>query len=194
MGKTKNKAILEFVKYLTEVGERAIKRAYNSKEYKNRTYNLRDSYASAVYVNGVLYRDTIRYVGEEMSTIDQAINAVYSGRGHGETFPDRRGERHRFGDQVTIWGREEVDRFLADYKPERRGIELVVVAAMWYASILEKGTIGRKYRVISGAIDTLVQAKSEIGGKTQIYMLESFRDLSKYSSGSFTIQKQLLVV
>jgi hypothetical protein len=39
-----------------------------------------------------------------------------------------------------------------------------------------------------------VQAKSEIGGKTQIYMLESFRDLSKYSSGSFTIQKQLLVV
>lgn len=190
MAKTKNKALLSLVNNLTNLGEMAITTAYNARGYKNRTYNLHDSYASAVYVNGVLYRDTIRFVGNEMSKSDREINATAPFR----TRPDRRGHLFEEGDTISVNGRDEAYRFFTDYRPPKgKGLELVLIAGMFYASILER----RKYHVISDVTSILGSAlnriNKEAGGGATLYKLDVWRNLDVYGRGSFTIKDKQLI-
>ena len=58
MAQKKGKIMNALIDELTKDGEELIKLAYNTRGWRNDTYNLHDSYASAVYVHGVLYRRT----------------------------------------------------------------------------------------------------------------------------------------
>lgn len=119
------------IKSLADEGGRIIREAYESKGFKNRTGNLHDSYVSAVFVNGRLQKDTIRYVGAEMSsTYREYANSTVG------------------GEVEATRGREEADKFLAKYQfaeGRQNGIVLVVAAAMFYSTIVER----RGYQVLS---------------------------------------------
>lgn len=125
--------INKIVDMLANEGGKLILQAVNSRDYTHRTYNLHDSYGSAVYLNGALVDKSIRTL-EPMATEAKK----YKGS--------------------KLKGSEEIMRYFRSYKPKSE-IELLVVAAMPYGWVLEKGEGGlrRKYKVISG-INTEVTA------------------------------------
>ena len=127
------------ISFLAMIGEKSIQEAYQNRGFTNRTYNLKDSYGSAVYYNGALLDTTIRYIGPP------------------EAKTKRRGKS----------GREEVNKFFRDYSPKSNGYEIVVVATMPYAGELELGggQLKRKYHVMAGARDLLERVAAKYGAK-----------------------------
>lgn len=154
------------VSALADEGLYAISQAYEKRGYTNRLYNLHDSYGSAVFVDGVLDRSTIRYIDPEMSKKGLSMGWVWT---KGRSMPDFRGNRRLEGDEITMNGREEVMDFFQHYSAPRGEICLVIVAAMFYASILEhgQGSLKRKYAVISGAKTTLNTVQKTYGGSIE---------------------------
>lgn len=148
---------------LAKDGEIAIQTAYNRRDFTNRTYNLHDSYGSAVYHNGRLLKKTIRYVGPEQATTGLNQGRVWN---KGRSMPNYKGERRFKGDEVEMRGREEVMDFFSQYTPQGRGLELVIVAAMFYASFLEDGAgnMKRKYKVISGGATAMQELAVKYNG------------------------------
>lgn len=96
--------------------------------------NLHDSFGSAVYVDGQLRRDTVRFVDSELWSKGK----------------ERSGKDH-------LQGRSRLWEYLESIHPKRGKNEpvLVCVAAMYYTKFLEKGTHRGRYKiqVISGARD-----------------------------------------
>lgn len=127
------------ITFLAMIGEKAIQEAYQSRGFTNRTYNLKDSYGSAVYYNGALLDDTIRYIGP----------------------PEAKTKR------LGKSGREEVNKFFRDYSPTSKGYEIVVIATMPYAGELETGggRLKRKYHVMVGARGLLERVASRFKAK-----------------------------
>lgn len=119
------------IKSLADEGGRIIEEAYKTRGFTNRTGNLHDSYVSAVFLNGRLQKDTIRYVGSEMSsTYREYPNSIVGGEVEAKK------------------GREEANKFLAEYqfsKGRQGGVVLVIAATMFYSNIVES----RGYRVLS---------------------------------------------
>lgn len=112
---------------LALIGKTLLPKAFDESTYTNRTYNLSDSYGWAVYYNGVLKRKGF------------LLNQVAS-------------EPHASGKD----GRQEVEDFFNSYSANSRGHELIFVAAMFYAGILESGVgLSTKYVVISSIKDDL---------------------------------------
>ena len=141
----------DLVNALAKLGGEAALYAYRKKSFTNRTFNLHDSYGSAVYVNGVLQERTIRYAGGQMShrpgILKQVGNAPKKRR-------SQLGQRsYRYGKN----GRDVLHVFFRGnqwYKGHtfgKSGIVLVVVAAMWYAGMLAK----KGYRVAGAANEYL---------------------------------------
>lgn len=140
----------DLVNALAKLGGEAALYAYRKKSFTNRTFNLHDSYGSAVYVNGVLQEETIRYAGGQMSHRPGFLKQT------GKT-PKKRsklGQRsYRYGKN----GRDVLHVFFRGnqwYKGHtfgKSGIVLVVVAAMWYAGMLAK----KGYRVAGAANEYL---------------------------------------
>ena len=82
-------------------------------------------------------------------------------------------------DTIYAEGRKEVDRFFLDYQSKgasKNGVELVIIAAMFYASILEggRGTLRRKYQVISGATNLMGSLANKYGA--DLYTLDVWRN------------------
>lgn len=104
-----------------------------SKAWDDVTFNLLDSIGSAVYINGVLKSDTIRFV----------TNTPLGGRTRDAI--DSRS------------GRQALMDYFRSIRPNqgKNEITLVCVAAMYYAKFLEEGTHrgGYKIKVISSAAD-----------------------------------------
>lgn len=124
----------DMVKALSVLGYYAMLDAYKKHTFTHRTRNLHDSYASAVYVNGKLIESSIRYIGGQLS--------------------------RQYDPKTKKNGRQTVDDYLRSHKygETNQEIVLVVIAAMYYAGILEKGDKNRgsrgpgaKYIVISPA-------------------------------------------
>ena len=158
--------IKALISQLANDGEKAIREAYEGREFTNRTYNLHDSYGSAVYYNGNLVKSSIRYVGAEMAKEVDWRSQGWIWKG-GRTMPDFRGKRRLNNDEVFMNGREEVMDFFSHYKPKnRKGIDLVIIAAMFYADILEegKGKLKRKYKVISEGEDYMKNVATHFRG------------------------------
>lgn len=191
---TQNKFQRRLINELAEDGARAIHFAFASRGFVNRSYNLHDSYGSAVFVNGSLYPDTIRYVGSAQARESSSRElGNYSGD---RTWPDKQGKRTLTGDTIYVQGREEVYRFFLDYQAKgtmKSGIELVVVAAMFYASILEggRGTLRRKYQVISGATNVLSALTKKYGA--DLYHLDIWKHQDKISRGAFEFRGRTLI-
>lgn len=120
------------VKALADDGERVIRRAYNSKRWNNRLNNLWDSFVSAVFIDGKLQSNTVRYANDKPESKGSRIYGWVSGN---------------VGD-IDITGRGEAANFLASYQLRHgfeKGIRLVVAATMFYATFLED----QGYQVIS---------------------------------------------
>lgn len=124
----KDEAVRSIAMELAEEGKKLINIAYESREFKNRTYNLHDSYGSCVFYNGKEYPNTRRYVGKQATVW--------------KTAPDG----------TPVLGRNEVDKFFDEYRCWNKGFTLVTVAAIFYAGILE---LKYKYQVISGLNDSM---------------------------------------
>ena len=139
----KNSLIRQLIHELASDGKNAIQEAYKTKDYQNRTYNLHDSYGSAVYYNGVLQVDTIYYLSPNSTTAKKWYGTLMKGH-------------------------DELIDFLQEYQGQKNGIELIIVAAMPYASILEEGSGGlkRKYKVISGAYSEMQSLQKKYKGST----------------------------
>lgn len=118
--------INKFVDMLSDEGGKLILQAVNSRDYTHRTYNLHDSYGSAVYLNGKLVEKSVMLLGSKATKAKK-----YKGN--------------------EMRGAEEIMKYFRSYEP-KSAIELVVAAAMPYGVVLEKGGGGlrRKYKVISG--------------------------------------------
>lgn len=108
-------------------------RPQQSEGWYSRRGNLHDSFGSAVYVDGKLRADTIRYVDDE----------IWS----------------KSGDPKFGKGRQVLNDFFRTtrHKSSKSSIVLVVVAAMPYTQYLEEGTHAGGYviQVISDALDYL---------------------------------------
>lgn len=125
---------------LTNEGQRIIYEAYQTSTFKNRSYNLHDSYVSAVFYKGTLLSKTIRYVGPESSKWKREYSNSMVG-----------------GEYEAKSGREEALKFLqkVQFGHQPKGLTLIVAAAMFYSSILE----GHGYKVLSHVDYELEQLK-----------------------------------
>lgn len=119
-----------YIQRLADLGEEAIRYAYKRKQYRNRTKNLRDSYASAVYQKGVLIESSIRFIGKQ-----QAVK----------------------NDKYKGYGRDRAMEFLQNPPAYVKNADfyLLCVAAEPYARYLEEGSsyAQEKIQVISAASD-----------------------------------------
>lgn len=184
--KAYDKALKELIDYLTVEGEKVIKDAYRQRGYRNQTYNLHDSYGSAVYQDGRLLKHTIRYVGKEKAKSMGRNTLLTAGQESDEV------ERKRF----DLSGREDVNAFFEGYKPKtKKGLELVVIAAMVYASYLE---IRHKYQVISSAVTGLSgiakELEKKLGGKIDGYEMNAWRNEDALGVGAYTIRGEQKVI
>jgi hypothetical protein len=135
----KDKATKALVEALTTVGWQVAMEAYRRKTYTNRTFNLHDSYGSAVYVDGVLQPDTKKYVNRSRSKRNDV---------HGHIDSDNRYAPYGLN------GRRALDDFFDNLKiSKRRKVTLVVAAAMWYGELVEsKGFIVLDEKFVENAV------------------------------------------
>lgn len=114
----KDKLTKVLVEAFTSLGYFAALTAYREHSFQHRTYNLHDSYGSAVFVNGKLVRDSIKFVNRSRSKKKDTHS-------------------HSIGGAKT--GREALIRFFENTHIGRSNnyITIVVAAAMWYAENVE---------------------------------------------------------
>lgn len=188
----------EVIDYLTQQGERIIKTAYSRRGWRNRTYNLHDSYGSAVFKNGTLLRNTIRYISSEPKA-NAYRNSKELGDYRGQRSKAQKGSSYREfkkadkparfldGDTIQAYGRDEVNKFFNSYKlATESGLELVVVAAMYYAGILES----RQYQVISSATTELNKIAQLLGKGVDVYALEIDRNRDEaFTNSAFDVRR-----
>jgi len=93
---------------LHKIGMDGVKYAIEHHVFKNRTYNLQDSYGYAIYRNGAMVGDPV--ILDKKATV--AIKGMY--------------------------GYDECVKKLNEFKPESSAWTLVVMAGMYYASYVEE--------------------------------------------------------
>lgn len=121
----KDRVLNMMIDELKMYGKMVMEEAYNTRDFTNRTHNLKDSYGSAVYYNGQMVNGTLQTLGA----------------------PEATESKDWYGKKLR--GRKVVTNYLKnEYKPQKKGLSLAVVAAMPYRDVLE---IKYKYRVITGA-------------------------------------------
>lgn len=125
---------------LAREGKRLIMLAYASRGWNNRTKNLKDSYVSAVFVDGKLDESTVNF-------LSRTPEATRSNKG--------------------LRGRQEAMFFLEDIgaRLKKKGICLVIGAAMPYSYKLEKDG----YRVLAN-IHTDLSELATVGVKGLRYV------------------------
>lgn len=127
----KDVATVALIDALTALGEQAALSAYKSarfapNSYTNRSYNLHDSYGSAVYINGDLVKDSIRCINRSMSKAkDKHAPSGYE-------------------DGVTALNTYFKEAFVVR---KRDSFTILVAAAMWYASMVEGMKEGTGFKV-----------------------------------------------
>ena len=134
MGKLYDTYYEQVIEYLAKEGERLATEAYKTKETKNRTYNQADAFGYAVYHN------------KELKAKGYANPAQQAARMH-----------KGYGSIPTGYGRDWLDSYLLNFKPESDGFVLVVLNATYYTKFLEEGTNAakRKFAVISQIYDKM---------------------------------------
>ena len=138
------------IDYLAAQGQRMVDEAYRSKDAQDRSGNMHDAYGWAVYVNGSVVRK-----GDAGTQMSQEIHKGWAKHG----IP-------------ADTGRGYLEEFFATYQDvPQKGMALVVVNAVYYASILEEGAQGRpavqqatQYRIISQVADTMYDIKRNFKG------------------------------
>lgn len=118
-GPVKNAMMRDIAKELKTIAWKVALKAYKSARFKNQSYNLHDSYGSAVFINGILVEGSIKYVERSRS---------------------KRVDRHSHSITGARTGREALERLFRTPWIVRKkdSITVVVAAAMWYAQHVDK--------------------------------------------------------
>lgn len=122
---------------LLKAGKRIVHEAIETRTYEHDTFNLHDSYGAAVFYNGKIIRE---YYPPQKATEPQLTD-----------------------DGLYVYGSDDIkEYFRIEYVPEQ-GLELAVVASMWYGTELEKGKrpLKRKYKVISQIYSEMVELQKK---------------------------------
>ena len=134
----------DLVNACATLGYKAAMDAYRNHTYQHRTYALHDSYGSAVYLDGRLVPETIRYVNRARQTKGD----IRGWRGSS----DPEGMRGKNFDT----GRKALQAYFENpprMSKRSKGIIILVVAAQWYATILEgKGYVVLDPRTVASSI------------------------------------------
>ena len=134
----------DLVNACATLGYKAAMDAYRNHTYQHRTYALHDSYGSAVYLDGRLVPETIRYINRARQTKSD----IRGWRGSS----DPEGMRGKNFDT----GRKALQAYLENpprMSKRSKGITILVVAAQWYAMILEgKGYVVLNPRTVASSI------------------------------------------
>jgi hypothetical protein len=135
----------EFLDYLEIEARKTLDNIISGVDYTNRTFNLYDSYAYGIYLNGTLRRTSAtlrdRDSGESVSVGTRAPKATKPRIWYGE----------------ETWGKVMRDMMFdteGGYRPSTtKGYVVVFAASMPYAPILDAGggSLRRKYNVIAHA-------------------------------------------
>ena len=128
---------------LDKEGKRILAECEQERTYTHQTQNLYDSYGYGVYYNGKLQRKGFLSASE---------TATETKKWYG----------------VEISGREQIENFLMSEYKSPKGIELVIVAAMPYAEVLENASSGQhqKYKVISMSYNKLKDLSNQVKGSS----------------------------
>lgn len=137
-------------KSLAKEGQRIIRRGYLSRKWKNRTYNLYNSYVAGVIANGKIR--SIMYLGPEHAP-DQKYN---TGGRYGKKFHST---SRKIGYNDAERGRREANNFIMSYAKQHKSkkVTLVIGVAMFYAGILER----KGYHVLLGVGAELQNTKAK---------------------------------
>jgi hypothetical protein len=142
----KEQGIKITIQQLASQGERIIRECESERSYTHRTHNLQDSYGYGVYAEG--RKVASGYLGGQ--------NASEPKKWYGQ----------------TVSGRTEIEQYLNNYSSPD-GMELIIVAAMPYAEVLENGgasngrfTYQHKYKVISMSYDKLKSLQGAFPGSS----------------------------
>ena len=153
MGRLVDLYIDKMVRYLAKEGARLAKRAADTKNTKNRTFNQEDAFGYVVFYDGKV-------------------------KSKGYANPTPKAEKgHKGWDAIGIpdgSGREWLDDFMQTWKPESRGFVLIIVNAAFYSVIQEekRGAVQSDYRIISQLKDDMNDlGKKFRGANSSIKML-----------------------
>lgn len=143
-------------KSLAKEGQRIIRKAYLGRKWKNRTYNLYNSYVAGVIVNGRVR--SIMYLGPEHAP-DPKYNKGYK---YGKKFHST---SRKVGYNDAERGRREANNFIMSYAKQhvpawnskQPKVTLVIGVAMFYAGILER----KGYHVLLGVGAELQNTKAK---------------------------------
>lgn len=137
-------------KSLAKEGQRIIRKAYLGRKWKNRTYNLYNSYVAGVIVNGRVR--SIMYLGPEHAP-DPRYNKGYK---YGKKFHST---SRKIGYNDAERGRREANNFIMSYAKQHKSkkVTLVIGVAMFYAGILER----KGYHVLLGVGAELQNTKAK---------------------------------
>lgn len=133
---------------LAKEGQRIIREAYLKRNWKNRTYNLYNSYVAAVIVSGTVRK--VMFLGPERKP-SKRPNDNYDRPYYA---PDR---TQKGG--IDVGGRDEALNFVMSYAAQhkQKKVTLVVGAAMFYAGILESNG----YHVLAGIDESMKEIKAK---------------------------------
>ena len=129
----------KIVDYLSGQGKKIIHDAIQTKDTRQRTQNQNDAYGWAVYYNG-----------REMR------------RGYWTSAPQANEKRNGWANAGINpgYGREDLVKYLDEYKPKSNGFQLIVVNAVFYTAIQEAGggRLKHKYRIITQEFSNMAEA------------------------------------
>ena len=129
----------KIVDYLAGQGKKIIHDAIQTKDTRQRTQNQNDAYGWAVYYNG-----------REMR------------RGYWTSAPQANEKRNGWANAGINpgYGREDLVKYLDEYKPKSNGFQLIVVNAVFYTAIHEAGggRLKHKYRFITQEFSNMAEA------------------------------------
>lgn len=134
--KSKTPILDAVINELADKGLQLIEKAYNNRQWNNQTYNLHDSYCSCVYVNNQYVSESIRYLGEPLAN----------------QYP-----KGKYSNNRTFKGRDWAMEAIKEYKPNDKGIHLVIFASIPYAGYVE---ISRNRYVIYNVINDAMELGS----------------------------------
>lgn len=137
--------INKIIDYLADKGKSIIQDAVATKDTRTRKRNQDDAYGWAVYFNG---RQMKKGYYTETRTAEKMRNG-WKAKGI-----------------EPGYGRDDLESYFNQYKPKTNGFQLIVVNAVFYTEILEKGAahLKRKFKVITQEMANIVDVASQFKG------------------------------
>lgn len=152
-GYIEKKEISRLIKEMRAIARRVLSDVSN-KEYNDDLGNLLDSTACAIYLDGVLLKDTIEY-------------ATPTPKSSGPS--DEKSQSYAVNAGMT--GREAVDNWFEEHEKinfKHNTLHIVAIAAMHYGYYLEEGIYhdgAPKIKVISGFMDAIQREMEKLASK-----------------------------